>query len=445
MRFTADPGPLAELDWAPGEIGDGADQRRDVWSVEMKGGQTPLVQHGSERVRAVRMVREGRLGFAASRTASWRQLQAQAADAAVAGPETKLDEPVLAAGAISPGVPAFDPAMAPRMSLVARELYSRLEGLADDFRPAVSVAYHQLDTRLMNSSGGKAAWTQGYFALSAGGRRVDGTDFHAIMETRVGMDALTQAGELGNAVAERFAWGRRIQHLAGGRLPIVFLPPVVMSVLMPVLARLSGPALIAGNSPWEAQVGQRVLSPSLTILSDATLPGGPRTAPFDDEGTPTGRWPLIEAGELRHFVLDRDSARRLGHAPRGMGYRPAPNALPAALPANLAIEPGELGLAEWGRRFPRLLVLNGWIGARPTNPLRGDIAGNASELYLMDQGVITGRIKNAVISLNAFEALSQQLAAVGLDAQWLAQGMMQPAPGHVPPLLIDGVDVSMRR
>ena len=217
-----------------------------------------------------------------------------------------------------------------------------------------------------------------------------------------------------------------------------------MGLLASVLARLSGPALIAGNSPWEDQREQPVLSSLLSILSDAVIPDGPRTGPFDDEGTATGTWPLIEQGVLKNFVLDRDAARRLGFEPLGMGYRASPNALPMSLPANLVISPGMAPLAEMLTRFPRLLILNGWIGGRPTNPLRGDISGNASDLYYVDHGFVTGRVKNAVVSVNVFDALSHQLLEVGQEVTWATQGMMQAAPGKFPPLLIDQVDVAVR-
>ena len=443
--FTIDPGRMEDLQWRPGEMGDAADIGRQAWSVELKGGQTPMVQHGSEQVRAMRMVARGRLGFATSRTVSWQQLKEEASRAAASGPETKMDEPVLESRQNTPIRSQWNPSMVSIMTERAHRLYAHLEGLADNFRPAVSVTYHEIVTRLANSNGGQTAWHHGYWAVTAGGRCVDGTDFHGISETQFGAHEIPNVDELFKILQDRFLWGQKVLRITSGQYPIVFLPSVVMGLLTPVLARLSGPALIAGNSTWEDQTDHDVLSPLLTLASDATMPDGPRSAPIDDEGTPAGRWSLIEKGVLKHFILDRDSARRLGFEPLGMGYRAMPNALPTSLPSNLVVNPNLATLDELFNRFPRLLVLNGWIGARPTNPLRGDIAGNASDLYYVEHGTVSGRVKNAVISINAFEALSSQLAAVGREARWVAPGMMQTAPAKLPPLLIDSVDVIVRR
>ncbi len=444
MGFAKEPRPLDQVTWRNGEIGDATDIHRQVWSVEIKGGQNPMVRHGSEKVRAVRVVKEGRLGYATSRTQPWIQLKQEAMIAASHGPETKMDEPVISSRKVPVAESQWCSAMFQQIYDAASALYDDLENLDHEFRPSVMVAYHETATNLSNSTGGHAAWTHGYWDVSAGGRKVSGTDFHGIAETRLGADAIPDVNQVGQDLAKRFLWGQNLQSVDSGKYPIVFLPPVTMGLLASVLARLSGPALIAGNSPWEDQREQPVLSSLLSILSDAVIPDGPRTGPFDDEGTATGTWPLIEQGVLKNFVLDRDAARRLGFEPLGMGYRAAPNALPMSLPANLVISPGMAPLAEMLTRFPRLLILNGWIGGRPTNPLRGDISGNASDLYYVDHGFVTGRVKNAVVSVNVFDALSHQLLEVGQEVTWATQGMMQAAPGKFPPLLIDQVDVAVR-
>ncbi len=434
-----------EVKWTREDIGDAALLHREVWSVEVKGGQSPMVQHGSEEVRALRIVHQGQLGFSTSRTQGWDELKRMAYEAARNGPDTRLDEPDLNTVRSFTHGPTWQPGYLRHMTEGAQTLYERLASFADDFRPSVSVAYHATRKALSNSRGGSASWEQGYWEITAGGRRVSGTDFHGLNETRLRADAMPDIAELGKSLAERFQWGEKILTVESGSYPVILLAPIVMSLFTSVLARLSGPALMAGNSPWEDRKDQAVLSPLLTLWSDPMTPDGPRTGPFDDEGTPTAVRPLIEQGVLRNFVLDRETAGRLAVEPPGMGYRPALNALPTSLPSNLVIAPGSLSLADLINSFPRVLILQGWIGGRPTNPLRGDISGNASDLYYAEDGAIVGRVKNAVVSLNAFDVLSHQLRAVGSDSRWVPQGMMQAAPGKLVPLLIDGVSVNVRK
>lgn len=445
IEFGIQPGTIDQIKWAAMDLGDAGEFSRQSWSMTMQGGQSPVVRHGSEHLRAVRVIYNGRLGLASSRTDAWDSLLREARLAALSGPEASMDVSEVPGGRMYVSKSHWDPQMLPKMDVTLRYLYENLQELSPDFRPSVTVSYHERTTHFVTSLGGQAAWLHGYWEVAAGGRHVDGTDFHGVSGVRIKGDGIPDIASLINDLRDRFQWGKSRRTIESGQYPIVFLPPVAMGLLGPVLARLSGPALVAGNSPWKGQQDQQVLSSMFSLFSDATVPDGPQTGPFDDEGTATGRHPLIAEGILKHFVLDRDASRQLGHEPDGMGYRTSFNAPIQSLPANLMIEPGAASFSQLLNRFPQLLVLNGWIGGRPTNPMRGDIAGNASDLYCAESGIVVGRVKNAVISVNAFEALRGQLLEVGQEAQWVTHGMMQAAPGNIPPLLIDRVDVALKQ
>ncbi len=445
IGYRRTEGLIGEVRWAPDEMGDASESHRQTWSLTIQGGQAPMVRHGSEYMRSVRVMKNGRLGMATSRLDGWDDLQREARDALRHGVEVAMDVSDILGGRTMPIVSRWDPDWLSSIDATVRAVYEGLKGLSPDFRPVVTVTYHEDTVEMVTSRNGRTAWMRGYWELTAGGRQVDGTDFHGVSGARLSGHGIPDGQKLLDELQARFHWGRSHYVIQSGRYPVVFLPPVAMGLLNPVLARLSGPALVAGNSPWEDQQGLQVLSTAISVVSDATLPEGPRSGPFDDEGTPTATHTLIDKGVLKHFILDRDASRRLGHEPKGMGYRGTLNGPIQAAPANVTVTPGPSTWSELLRRFPGVLILNGWIGGRPTNPMRGDIAGNASDLYWVEKGEVMGRVKNAVVSVNAFDALREQLIDVGNDPQWIAQGMMQIAPGKVPPVLIDQVDVAVKQ
>ncbi len=53
-------------------------------------------------------------------------------------------------------------------------------------------------------------------------------------------------------------------------------------------------------------------SEQMTIEADATIPGGLGTFPWDDEGVPGQRYPLVKEGRLVSFLSSRSSAGELG-------------------------------------------------------------------------------------------------------------------------------------
>lgn len=79
----------------------------------------------------------------------------------------------------------------------------------------------------------------------------------------------------------------------------------------------------------------------VTVVADATCPGGLGTAPFDDEGVPAKRVPLVEEGRLTGFLTSRETSPLLeqgsGGAMRASGW----NRIPLIRMTNINLEPGE--------------------------------------------------------------------------------------------------------
>lgn len=67
--------------------------------------------------------------------------------------------------------------------------------------------------------------------------------------------------------------------------------------------------------------GATVAAEGVTIVDDATLPGGRGSAAFDDEGHPTSRTCLVNNGKVEQHLLDRWHASRMGRTSTGNGRR----------------------------------------------------------------------------------------------------------------------------
>jgi TldD protein len=109
---------------------------------------------------------------------------------------------------------------------------------------------------------------------------------------------------------------------------------------------LLGEAGYAGTS-W-VQPGDlgslRYGSEHLTITADATVPGGLGTYGWDDEGTPGRRTTLVDAGQLRAALSDRESAAAVGLDASGGCARAAGfDRQPIVRMTNVSIEPGGAG------------------------------------------------------------------------------------------------------
>jgi predicted Zn-dependent protease len=67
--------------------------------------------------------------------------------------------------------------------------------------------------------------------------------------------------------------------------------------------------------------GESVASEDLTIVDDGLYPYGLRTEPFDDEGQPQRKTPLISKGVFKNYLYDQLHAQMMQGEPTGNGIR----------------------------------------------------------------------------------------------------------------------------
>ena len=87
-------------------------------------------------------------------------------------------------------------------------------------------------------------------------------------------------------------------------------------------------------------------SDRVTVVADATLPGGLGTFGFDDEGVPAQRVTVIENGIFQSFISGRDTAAIIGTPSSGAMRADGWQNLPLIRMTNINLEPGEGTLAE---------------------------------------------------------------------------------------------------
>ena len=138
------------------------------------------------------------------------------------------------------------------------------------------------------------------------------------------------------------AAGRATRLLGAKKCPSmkapVILDPFVSAAFFGVLSSaLTADAVQKNRSLFAGREGQQVAGELLELVDDGTLPDGLDSAPFDGEGVPSGRTPLITGGVLQGFLYDTYTARKAGRASTGNGMRGGYSSLPGVRPSNLVV------------------------------------------------------------------------------------------------------------
>lgn len=222
-------------------------------------------------------------------------------------------------------------------------------------------------------------------------------DFHQLDPGRTALSSLERLGRHLGA-----------RPLKTGRRRAVFEPDVVATLLRLLVFALSGKALAEGKSALAGKLGEKVASDLVTLVDDATLPGGLASRPFDSEGTPSRRVVLIERGVLRSFLHNTETAARTGQRTTGHAHRSYGGTLGVA-PTNLILEPGAGVTRGDGVLVTDLMGVH--AGA---NPITGDVSVQAMGLETV--GGETYPVDDFAVSFNLFELL-RRVEEVGNDAE----------------------------
>jgi TldD protein len=84
----------------------------------------------------------------------------------------------------------------------------------------------------------------------------------------------------------------------------------------------------------------------VTIVADATLPGGLGSFGFDDEGVPAQRSVLVDRGTFVGYLSSRESAAALGVPSSGAARADGWGRFPLVRMTNVSLEPGDTDLDE---------------------------------------------------------------------------------------------------
>lgn len=87
-------------------------------------------------------------------------------------------------------------------------------------------------------------------------------------------------------------------------------------------------------------------SPLVTLVADATSPGGHGTFGWDDEGVPAGTRPLVDRGLFVNYLSSRETAAGLGRASTGTMRADGWNRPPIIRMINVSLDPGAAGTLE---------------------------------------------------------------------------------------------------
>ncbi len=274
----------------------------------------------------VRLIREGRLGYAWAADPSLDEVRAavaQARENATFGtpdehhvlPEAQAAEPIDTLFHAEQAAMPTD-----RKVALALDLERRATSLDPRVTKVENVQYGDVVSRvaIASTTGVQATYERTDVWCFVVALAEQGDETQTGFSFRVGraLDELDWEGVADEAV-------ERGTRMLGAVKPSTMKVPVLLdpfagSSFLGVLAgALSAEAVQKQRSLFADLVGQEIGSTAFTLVDDGRLLDGPAASPFDDEGVPTGRTELFTRGTLNGFLHDTYTAHRGGTVSTG--------------------------------------------------------------------------------------------------------------------------------
>lgn len=407
-------------------------------------GQVEKLSHAGSKGIGVRVIREGKMGYAYTSDFSPASLT-RTIDAAIAladvadGDEYRtlptpqaIDEEDLA---------IYDPAI---VSLPIEEkvaMAKRIEQAALGYDPRVVLTNR---CTLLSQSGTVAiANTNGvagsYDKAVVGGFTMAMAADENDRSMAFGFSIVSRLADFDPDAVGQDAGRKAVAMLGGKPVPtqsatVVYSPLAAVSIAGALSRALGADAIQRNRSFLQGKQGQTVASDMVTLLDNGRLPGGVATRPFDDEGVPTSATRLIDEGVFQAVLHDHYTATRDGTASStGNASRSSHAGLPGLAASNFYFQPGPQSAEEVIAGVASGLYVETVMNTASINPISGDYSVSAKG-YWIEGGKLSHPVNEVTIAIS-LQDLLRNVSAVGNDLTFVP---MFGALGS-PTIRVDGV------
>jgi PmbA protein len=223
---------------------------------------------------------------------------------------------------------------------------------------------------------------------------------------------LPEPVEIATHAATRALSRKGARSIPSETMPVIFDPSMARGFFAGVLSALSGTSVARRQSWLLDQLSQQIMPAGYAFVDDPLLPGGFASRVFDGEGQASKRQTIIDdSGRLLTFLLDARSASRLGKVSTGHASRGA-TSLPHPSSTNTTLSGGKGTLESFIKETKRGLLVTRLLG-RGADPTTGEFS-RAAAGFLIEDGAIAHAVEGVTIAGNA-RTMLQSIDRVGAD------------------------------
>jgi PmbA protein len=395
-------------------------------SIEVKEQKVDAFDRARDIGAGLRVLVEGRLGFAFTTDLSDDSLMTLAQAALANAQHTAADEHHSIPGrpaAPYQSVNIFDPELVSLNEKTKIERVMAMERAAFAVDPRIrrirkaAASFADSKNLIMNTRGAEVSYRSTACSSSIDVVAEDKGESQAGSEFDVSrFYRKLEIEEVGRRAAQRALDLLGAKHIDSAKAPVVLEATVAQEFLSLMASGFSAEAVQKKRSLFIGKLGKAVAAESITIFDDGLLEGGLGTAPSDDEAVPMRKKTIVERGRLAMFLYNTYTANKDKTESTGNGMRGGFKGLPGVGVTNLFIGPGKDPLKGLIASLDRGLFVTEVMGMHTANPISGDFSVGATGFWI-EKGEKAYPVREITIAGNILD-LMKHVNAVGSDLRF---------------------------
>jgi PmbA protein len=401
-----------------------AERTREA-SVQVRDGQVEQLQEASSKGVGLRVIKNGKLGFAYGTDFSKQGLKLLAETAVALSKGAAKDESnvlprkvvlgAAAEGDYDPAIEDLNPAWKLKTARAAEEAARAADprvrkfestGAGDQLSHSAIVSTH--------GARGESKSTYAWLWCSPVAEADGQLQTASWSDTKRLLKNLDTPEAVGRTAAQRAARMLGARKVKSQKVPVIFDAQMAAGFIAGLLGAVNGNLVYKKSSFLAPLLGKKIASPLVTLVDDATLQGGLATRPFDGEGVESQRTEIISKGVLKNFLYDAGTARKAkakgtGSAVRGWA------SLPSVGPSNFYLEKGSTDPRELIKGIPNGLYVTAMLG-KGADVVTGDYSRGANGLWI-ENGELAYPVQEITVSAALLDML-KGIDAVGTDLEF---------------------------
>jgi len=411
--------------------------------VEYEAGVLKSLSDTEEKGAALRLVKDGKLGFAT--TTKLEDVDGLVDNALATAAE---GEPVtfeFSGEAELPEPSITDDRVA---ALTVDEMMKHSEdAIASvlDYEEKVNVdsatARQMQRVGVATSRGFEAEFERTTYQFYVGGLLVEGTNMLHTGAAYSGTEFGADHAALAQKTIRDLKRGRANVDISPGKTTVVLTPRAVSDIFLTLNLGVNGLYVDERISPLAGKLGETILDERITIRDDGVRSGAYFSAAFDDEGVPMQETTVFENGVLKSYLTDRRTAAKLEHPATGNGLKAKRLIMskelgktPSPEITNWVMDGGEKPREELIGEVGNGVLVDSIMGIIMSNLAAGDFSGNLMYALKIENGKTVGRVKDTMISGNVYELFRDNV--VGLSKEVERTGIMGGIGSHWYPYVV---------